>query len=204
MLGYELTGRQEYLDLARRWALSGIPFVYQWGRYPIQKYATIGVLGATDWLGVVWIGLPVQWCGTTYAYALTMLAEHDRTLDWRRVAEGILIASEQMQYPDGPHVGCLPDSFNLPSQHRNPADVNPCVLVAIRQRLNGELDSLAIATDAKHRVVAPFPVKLRGDKAVITARRGVNYEVLVDGQRIVKVASQGTDVIDLSRNDIAR
>lgn len=198
VLGYELTGRREYLDLARRWALSGIPFVYQWGRYPIQKYATIGVLGATDWTGVVWIGLPVQWCGTSYAYALTQLAEHDDTINWRRVAEGILVAAEQMQYADGPHIGCLPDSFSLPGQHRNPADVNPCVLVAIRQRLDGELDSLAVAADGKHRIVAPFPVRLRGDKAIVNAHRGVAYEVLVDGSRIVKIESRGTDVINLA------
>jgi hypothetical protein len=28
--GYELTGKREYLDRARTWALTGLPFVYQW------------------------------------------------------------------------------------------------------------------------------------------------------------------------------
>jgi len=199
VLGYELTKRAEYLELARRWALSGLPFVYQWGRYPVQKYATIAVLGSTNWKAPCWIGLPVQWCGLSYAYALVMLAPHDRTLDWRQIAEGILIAGEQMQWPDGPNIGCLPDSFELATQKRPQAPVNPCVLAALRLRLAGELDSLAVANDDKHRVVAPFPVRLRAGKAIVIARRGVKYEVLVDGTRAVPLVSQGTDVVELQK-----
>jgi hypothetical protein len=41
-------------------------------------------------------------------------------------------------------------------------------------------------------------VKLRDNEAIITARPGINYEVLVDGQRVVKITSQGTDVINLT------
>ena len=195
--GFELTGNREYLDLARRWALSGLPFVYQWDCRPVMRYATIGVLGATDWAGVVWIGLPVQWCGTVYAYALTELAPHDDTLDWRRVAEGILVCSEQMQYPDGEYAGALPDSFSLADQRRNPAAVNPCVLVALRLRLAGELDALAVAAAGRHRVVAPFPVTIRDGRAVVNGRPGVAYEAVIDGARVVKVASQGEDRMDL-------
>jgi hypothetical protein len=200
VLGYELTKRAEYLELARRWALSGVPFVYQWGRYPVQKYATIAVLGSTNWQSPCWIGLPVQWCGLSYAYALLLLAPHDRTLDWKQIAEGILITGEQMQWPDGPNIGCLPDSFDLVTQERPQAPVNPCVLAALRLRLAGELDSLAVATDDKHRVVAPFPVQLRSGKAIISARRGVTYEVIVDSTRVVPVVSRGTDVVELERH----
>jgi hypothetical protein len=177
--------------------LSGVPFVYQWGRFPVMRYATTPVLGATDWTSVVWIGLPVQWCGTVYAYALLELAPHDQALDWRRLAEGILVCSEQMQYPDGPRVGCLPDSFNIPNQRRQPADINPCALVSLRLRLAGELDSLSIASDGKHRIVAPFPVTLRDGKARIAARASVPYEVVVDGARVVPITSRGTDELDL-------
>jgi hypothetical protein len=195
--GYELSGKAEYLDLARRWALSGLPFVYQWGRYPIQNYATISVLGATDWNGVVWLGLPVQWCGTTYAYALTLLEPHDHSLDWHRLAEGILRAAQQMQYPEGPEAGCLPDSFSLAAQRRLPAAVNPCVLVWLRLLLGGELDSLAVGAEGSHRLVAPFPVTLRAGKATITAKAGTRYDVLLDGSRIKSIVSQGVDTIGL-------
>jgi len=195
--GFQLTGNKDYLMLARRWALSGVPFIYLWGNQPTMPYASIGVLGATEWRGVVWIGLPVQWCGTTYAYALTELSQHDETLDWWHIAEGILLCSEQMQYPDGPHLGCLPDSFNLPSQRRLPADVNPCVLIGLRERINGNLDALAVAQTDKHLVVSPYPVKIEGDSAIITAKAGTKYQIIINGKRLVNVESFGEDEVSL-------
>ena len=111
--GYQLTGNAEYLREARRWALSGIPFTYLWGRYPIMAYATPPVYGATNWIAPNWMGLPVQWVGGVYAYALALLAPHEKTLDWNHLARGILISAQQQQYPDGPYAGLLPDSFNF-------------------------------------------------------------------------------------------
>ncbi len=196
--GHELTGNRDYLEQARCWAITGLPFVYQWSCQPVMMYATTPVFGATNWRAPNWIGLPVQWCGYDYAYALTMLSPYDETLDWRQLAQGILIAAEQMQYPDGEFAGCVPDSFSLAEQRRNPWNINPCGIVSLRLVLEGKLDSLAVAAGAGHRVVAPFPVKLLDDKAIITAPRGINYEVLVDGQRIMKITSQGTDVISFA------
>lgn len=183
--GYALTGRADYLDEARRWAIRGIPFVYQWGNQPIMRYATTAVLGATDWTGVVWIGLPVQWCGTVYAYALLDLAAVDHTVDWTKLARGLLLCAEQMQYPDGPYAGTLPDSFNLIAQRRLPAYVNPCALVSLRLRLSGQLDGVAVATVGAHRVAAPFPVRLENDRAIVDAPAGQKFQVVIDGQRIV-------------------
>ena len=195
--GYELTGRQEYRELARKWALTGVPFVYFWGEYPIMNYATTPVYGATNWRAPNWIGLPVQWCGGVYAYSLMLLAPHDQTLDWRLLARGILHTGEQMQYPDGDLAGCLPDVFELKSQRRAGPSINPCALVSLRYAVDGKLDSLSLAHDGSHRVVAPFPATLDGDHAQIQGRRGVNYQVLIDGKRVVTVQSQGTDRISL-------
>ena len=78
-----------------------------------------------------------------------------------------------------------------------PAGVNPCALVALRLRLAGELDAFAVAADTHHRIVAPFPVTLIENKAVIAAQAGTRYEVLVDGSRILSVASRGRDELDL-------
>lgn len=195
VLAYEMTGRKEHLAEARRWALSGIPFVYLWSRYPVMLYATPPVFGATHWKHS-WIGLPVQWVGGVYAYALALLAPHEPSLDWKHLARGILLSAEQQQYPDGPWAGLLPDSFVLASQKRNPPRINPCALVSLRLVLDGQLDSLAVAADAKHRVAAPFPVALRDGKAHIQARQGLRYQILVNGQ-IVDVQSQGEDVVPL-------
>ncbi len=193
--GYELTGKKDYLGEARRWALSGIPFTYLWSCKPIMLYATPPVFGATNWVAPCWIGLPVQWVGGVYAYALTKLAPHDDSLDWNHLARGILISAEQQQYPDGKWIGLLPDSVVLETQQRRPWNINPCAVVSLRMVLDGELDSLSVAIDGKHRIVAPFPVTLHDGKARVQGRAGVEYEVLIDGEKIVDVTSQGEDIV---------
>ncbi|MFZ5829871.1 MAG: hypothetical protein ACOY3P_07275 [Planctomycetota bacterium] len=199
--GYELTGNRQYLDEARRWAISGVPFTYLWARYPVMLYGTVPVLGATNWKAPNWIGLPVQWVGGVYAYALTRLAPHDKTLDWSRLARGILVAAQQMQYPDGELAGLLPDSFALADQERRPWNINPSALVSLEFALDGQLDSLAVAQHGDRRVVAPFPVAIESGKAIVTAQRGVKYQVLVDGQRVVDVESAGRDEIPLNAGE---
>ena len=198
VLGYELTGRNDYLAEARRWALSGVPFVYLWSNRPTMLYSTPPVYGATNFRAPLWIGLPVQWCGGVYAYALTHLARHDKTLDWMRLARGIYIAAQQMQYPDGPLVGCLPDVFHLPSQHRAGPSINPCALVSLQRALDGQVDSLAVADDGKHRIVAPLPVTITNGRARIQGRKPLTYQVVIDGRRIVTVKSRGIDELDLA------
>lgn len=191
--GYQLTGKKEHLEHARKWAATGLPFIYYWGPSP---YATVPVYGATNWRAPNWIGLPVQWCGIVYAYALVLLSPYDAR--WRQVAEGILLAGEKMQYPDGKLAGCLPDVFHLADQRRDGPSINPCSLVSLRLALEGEVDSLSVAWDGAHRVVAPFPVELRDGQARIRGRKGLRYQVVVDGDRVVEVESKGEDVLDPS------
>ena len=191
----QLTGKEAYLAEARRWALSGIPFTYLWTQYPIMLYSTPPVLGATNWTWN-WIGLPVQWVGGVYAYSLALLAPYDHSLDWSHLARGILISAEQQQYPDGPWVGLLPDSFVLRMQTRNPARINPCAIDSLRMVLDGQLESLAVAADRKHRVAAPFPVTIHDGKANVQAPPGVKCQALVDG-RVVDVPAEAKGVITL-------
>jgi hypothetical protein len=197
--GYELTGKKEYLQQARKWALSGVPFVYLWGDYPIMAYGTIPVFGATNWIAPNWMGLPVQWCGLDYAYAIALFAPYDNTIDWRKLAEGILIAGEQMQYPAGEFIGTLPDSLVLRTQQRRPWNINPCALISLRLLLSGQVDSLSVAANKKHRVAAPFPVEIKIGKTFIHAQKGVKYQVLIDGERIINVTSKGLDTISLDK-----
>ncbi|MDR3111265.1 MAG: hypothetical protein LBU65_16475, partial [Planctomycetaceae bacterium] len=200
LYAYEETGNKEYLDLSRRWALSGLPFVYQWQdpKCPVMLYATTPVFGATSWIAPNWIGLPVQWCGLDYAEALLSLSEHDKTFDWRKLAEGILISAEQQQYPSGESIGLLPDSFTLSTQRRNPADISPVVLERLRRRLENKLPDLAVVVseDKKNRIVSPFPAKIEGTKVTINATKGQSYHVLLNNKTVEITDSAGEDVLD--------
>jgi hypothetical protein len=198
---FEATGDRQYLDAARRWALSGVPYVYLWERPlagkddPVMLYATTPVLGATGWIAPNWIGLPVQWCGLDYAYALFFLAPHDKTLDWRKLAEGIVVSAEEQVYPDGPFVGLLPDSFNLAAQLRVPYNINPCVVHMLRRMLDGRPTNVSIVDVAGRRVVSPYPARAEGSTLKIDAVAGTTYQIVIDGKEIREIKSQGADVV---------
>lgn len=148
VLGYELTKESAFLEAARYWAWTGVPFVYLSPPVfpdrnlpkPIGLYGTTPVLGATNWEAPVWIGLPVQWCGLVYANALFDLIAHDPEGIWRRLAEGICISGLQQTWPEGVNIerqGLLPDSFYPPAQARNDVAINPATLqVPLARALN--------------------------------------------------------------------
>ena len=114
-LGYMISGKQEYLEQARYWAWTGVPFVYLVNptEGEIGPYATIAVLGATNWQAPVWFGRPVQWCGLVYCSALHLLSQYDKNGPWETIAKGITATGLQMTWPasdpqaPGSAAGCL-------------------------------------------------------------------------------------------------
>lgn len=139
-LGYEITGDRHLLDLAIHWAWTGVPFVYLSNRtdQPVGSYATIAVLGATNWQAPNWMGLPVQWCGLVYADALYRLAPYDKAGPWQQLADGITASGIQQTWPvglDSKRQGLLPDSFNLATATRNDVAINPGTVQAPAIRL---------------------------------------------------------------------
>ena len=128
-LGYMISGRQEYLDQARYWAWTGIPFVYLQpptsGR--VGVYSTIAVLGATNWKAPLWLGQPVQWCGLVYCSALHLLSNCDPNGPWEQIAKGITVTGLQMSWPlsDKERQGLLPDFFDLRAQIAAGPAINP-------------------------------------------------------------------------------
>lgn len=132
-LGYELTGDPDYLDQARYWAWTGIPFVYiippTSGNVGI--YGTIPVFGATAWIGS-WFGVPVQWCGLVYADALYRFAKYDPGMPWKQIADGIALSGVQQSWneQDTERQGLLPDSYVLRPQVRGGPPINPASVQA--------------------------------------------------------------------------
>ncbi len=184
-LGFELTGKRDYLEQARRWALSGVPFVYLWSRYPVMLYLTPPVYGATHYKAPLWIGRPVPWCGVVYAWAVAGLAPREKTLDWRRLARGILQAAQKTQYPEGPLAGCLPDVFELSSQRRAGPSINPCALVSLQIALEGRPPGLHAASSSGRLLVAPFPITVKDGTFTVHAPSGLPYQVLLDGRKVL-------------------
>jgi hypothetical protein len=128
-LGYTIARKPEYLEQARYWAWTGVPFVYLANptQGEVGPYATIAVLGATNWQAPVWFGQPVQWCGLVYASALHLLSQHDKEGPWATIAEGITAGGLQMTWPtsDERRQGLLPDFFHLRAQLSDGPAINP-------------------------------------------------------------------------------
>lgn len=175
-LGYELTGEAGFLDQARYWAWTGVPFVYLSAPtdQPIGLYATIAVLGATHWTAPLWIGLPVQWCGLVYAEALHRFARHDPDGPWQQLADGITLSGVQQTYPatDANHLGLLPDSFNLRPQTRNAANINAGTVLAPAVRAYDQPLVYEFRSFRRHGLLVHAPGEVRD---LVEHRDGVRF-----------------------------
>lgn len=204
-LGYELTGETAFLEQAKYWAWTGLPFVYLSPPtpQPVGAYSTIPVLGATAWVAPNWIGLPVQWCGLVYADALHRLARHDPGAPWKQVADGIAISGVQQSYPatDTSYVGLLPDSYNLRPQSRNGPNINPATVLAPALKAFGQpwlYDFLALNRHGLW-VHAPGPLggieeRAEGVQFKVQPQTGQPCWILVNGFRQTpKVRINGHD-----------
>ncbi len=137
---YMATGEKRWLGRARYWARTGLPFQYTWddGQHPGMRYASIPVFGSTYYTHT-WIGLPVQWCGLVYAYALVELMRFDSDPVWRKQVEGITSSAMHQQWPwdSGALTGTLPDSYGNWFTKRNPWYINPEDIVVNLLALKG-------------------------------------------------------------------
>lgn len=128
-LGYILSDKQEYLEEARYWAWTGVPFLYL---HPPTKgrvgvYSTTAVLGATNWKSPIWFGQPVQWCGLVYCSSLHLLSDVDPQGPWKKIAKGITATGLQMTWStsDAERQGLLPDYFHFVPQIAGGPAINP-------------------------------------------------------------------------------
>ncbi|MBM4048853.1 MAG: hypothetical protein FJ279_27445, partial [Planctomycetes bacterium] len=160
------TGEERWLDDARYWARTGLAFQYAWddAQHPGMRYASIPVFGSTFFTHT-WIGLPVQWCGLVYAYALQELMRFDRHEWWRKQAEGITVSAMFQQWPMDSEklAGSYPDSWGQWFTRRNPVHINPediAVNVLALKGLDPGLRSVGVKLgDGVVRLTAPADVK---------------------------------------------
>lgn len=205
-LAYELSGDAHFLEEARYWAWTGVPFVYLRSPVngPVGPYATIPVLGATAWVAPVWIGLPVQWCGLVYADALYRFAGYDPDGPWLAIADGIAASGVQQTWPvtDTERLGLLPDVFQLKTQTRDGPAINPATVQIPAMRFFGELPSYTFRSLLRHglRVHAPGAISEVVEQAdsvsfLVQSWTGGPYRILVNGLREApKIKLGGRDV----------
>ena len=114
---YRITGKQDYLEKARHWAWSGLPFIYMWGvpDRPVMKGAALGVMGCSWFTRSLWIGRPVQWVGLAYGESLLDFAPLDSQFPWRSIAEAIAVSGVNQMAAEGPAKGRYPDNWLLRS-----------------------------------------------------------------------------------------
>ncbi|HTL58929.1 MAG TPA: hypothetical protein VL361_24795 [Candidatus Limnocylindrales bacterium] len=207
-LGYELTANPAYLEQARYWAWTGVPFVYLLNPSSgvVGSYSTIAVFGATQWQAPVWMGLPVQWCGLVYADALYRLVRHDSKGPWKKLADGITISGIDQSWPgnDAQFQGLLPDSFVLRAQHRNGPAINPATVQACAARFFDSIPTFDFHCFPKSgvRLYAPGEIDKPAEKQdrisfrLKTWVNGVPYYVLVNGlprKPQLKIDGKATD-----------
>jgi hypothetical protein len=133
--GYKLTGDRRYLDEARYWADTGLPFVYFWrdADRPALSFATIAVFGATFYRGPSWFGRPVQWCGLDYARLPVELSAVEYDELYGNVARGILNSAFHQQAADGTY----PDFWLLDSNRGGGPLIAPSLIMALTYALQG-------------------------------------------------------------------
>ena len=191
-LGYMISGRQEYLDQARYWAWTGVPFVYLQAPTPgrVGAYSTIAVLGATNWKAPLWLGRPVQWCGLVYCSALHLLSEFDPNGPWETIARGITVTGLQMTWPqtDKQRQGLLPDFFELRAQIAAGPAINPGTVQAHLAELygKGKIYDVKKLPNRGWFVHAPCTISdIREDEGRVTLTAngwgGKQYYVLISG-----------------------
>ncbi len=126
---YEITREKQYLESAEQWAKTGLPFLYHWHLpdRPAMRFGSIPIFGSTFYTHP-WFGVPVQWNGLVYAYALQCLARHapkNRRQFWSTVAEGITVSGMYQQWTEGELKGTYPDGlYSFCTEGRGP-HINP-------------------------------------------------------------------------------
>ncbi|MFQ5811033.1 MAG: hypothetical protein ACE5JM_15550, partial [Armatimonadota bacterium] len=189
LAAYQLTGEREYLERARHWAVSGLPFIFFWDDPNVAAlhFSTIPVFGATHYRGS-WFGRPVQWCGLDYAKSLIRLSRFqeelpEESIPWQRIAEGVLRSAMIQQYADGPLRGCYPDFWLFHDDRGDGPAINPQLILAnlwMQHDYDPDVRTVVVpvgGTRAHVSALAHVSAEARGDTLEIRSKRSAGVTV---------------------------
>jgi len=194
---YEYSNNNVYLERAKHFAFAGLPFVYQTAQKEHMLYGTVGKFGGTRRRLPLHFGLWDTRIGIQYAYALILLSKHDEETNWKTVAQGILHATENLQYVEGLESGCIPELFDVVLQERRGWKVNPCALVSLRWAVEGKVDSLFVLVDGTDRYTAPYPLrKTPSGIEAYAVPSGQKFHILRNANRFGTGEGNGLILVD--------
>ena len=135
---YRFSRDPRWLRDAVVWARRGLPFVYLWEdpERPFLVGASIPVFGAS-WMQGSWFGRPVQWNGLRYAESLLKLAEYDRSLAWRELAETVVRSAIHQQDVRGENAALWPDNLSAIDSQKCSWVFSPSMILQDVLRLMG-------------------------------------------------------------------
>ncbi len=132
---YRVSGNREWLADAKRWAMTGLPFVYVWNAPGKlwMRWGSIPVFGASQMRGS-WFGNIVQWNGLRYAGAILKLHAYDPEtsfggLSWRDIAIGITRCAMYQQSNKKEILTLWPDSYHTITDVRAAWDFAPRLIL---------------------------------------------------------------------------
>ncbi len=135
LLGYRLTGEPRYLEQARYWADTGLPFVYFWddGTRRAMRFATVPVLnGDPDGPAVASQGV-----GLVYARVLRYLTRVRKDGLYDFISEGILTSAQHQQALEGEGAGLLPASWNIKENRAGGVWTSPVPILDMVSAIQG-------------------------------------------------------------------
>ncbi len=65
----------------------------------------------------------------------------------------------------------------------------------LRRTLEGEPTNLSVVDLDGKRVAAPFPARVEDGAVKISAKKGLVYQIMIDGEEVRTIESQGEDVV---------
>jgi len=197
---YDYKQDPQYLQLAVSLAKQGLPFIYM---YTIPErdhsvYGAVPAFSATNWREG-WFGRIVQWTGLVYSEALLRLAPHDQSLDWNKLAQGIMNEAAR-EVDTGRAVGRFPDSVEVAEdKEKMVQNIWPEWLLTNLQYESGVSPHWDSKEGETVRAVSGISIDAltEGDTVKIQLRgpaKGISYTMIETERSFSKVKVNGVEV----------
>ncbi len=135
VLGYQLTGEDRYLDLARYWADLGLSFVYLWkdGDRGAMAYASVPTFSGADDSPA----RATQAVGLLFGRVLRYLDDVRPDPLYDRVSRGILGSAQLQLFRSGDNAGLLSSAWNIADNTPEGVALSPVPVLDLLSAIEG-------------------------------------------------------------------